>query len=333
MAEPAGIQANGLDAFSVSGTGVLAYRPRGENLRQLVWFDRAGNPTGTLGAPDDDALADPALAQDGGRVAITRWAQGNIDVWLFDAARGLTRSTFDTAMDMIPVWSPDGSRIAFASNRNGTEDLFQKSASAGGDEQALLVTPRNTDPRDWSPDGRFLLYTEEGETTASDIWALPLDGKPAPMPVAQSQFDEAQGQFSPDGRWIAYASNETGRYEIWVQPFPATGTRWQVSLDGGSFPRWQRDGSELFFIHPDNTLMAVPIRAGSETSAFDYQAPEALFATQMITAGTIIYPGGPYSTPQYAVGADGRFLINTGVTENAVSLINIVLNWAAEVEP
>ena len=331
VAEPVGFQANGLGAFSVSGTAVLAYRSRGESLRQLVWFDRAGNPTGTLGAADAASLAEPAIAPDGGRVAISRWVQGNVDIWLVDAARGLTRSTFDTAIDMVPVWSPDGDRIAFTSNRNGTDDLFLKSASAGGDEQALLVTPRNTNPRDWSPDGRFLLYTEEGETTAADLWALPLDGEPAPMPVAQSQFDEAQGQFSPDGRWIAYASNETGRYEIWVQPFPATGTRWQVSLDGGSFPRWQHDGSELFFIHPDNTLMAVPIRAGSEANAFDYQAPEALFATQLVTAGTNIFPGGPYSTAQYAVGADGAFLINVDIVDT--SPINIVLNWPAGLEP
>jgi Tol biopolymer transport system component len=220
------------------------------------------------------------------------------------------------------MMSPDGSRIIFMSNRNGKFDLFEKSATGAGDEQALLVNAQDKSPRDWSPDGRFLLYAAQGEKTASDLWALPLAGERKPVPVAQSAFDEAQGQFSPDGRWLAYASNETGRYEIYVRPFPAAGGKWQVSLGGGIYPRWRRDGKELFYVAPDNKLMAVPIQAGPQAGTLLYGASVALFATRMVVSGSDVYSGGLFSAAQYVDAAD-----------SAASPINVVLNWTAGLKP
>ncbi len=149
------------------------------------------------------------------------------------------------------------------------------------------------------------------------------------MPVAQTEFDEVQGQFSPDGRWIAYASNRTGMYEIWVQPFPnPSDLRQQISTGGGTFPVWEPDGSELFFRSPDNTLMAVPRPEARTTPPFDYLVPVPLFSTQMVTAGTNVYPAGPFSRAQYAVADDGRFLMNVDAI-GAIPPIKLVLNWTA----
>jgi len=251
----------------VSATGVLAHRSRVETQRQLVWVGRTGKVIGNLGPAEDASSAAPRFAPNNQRVAVFRDdVQGYTDVWLIDVVGGRqSRFTFDPAVDQAPVWSPDGSRIVFRSNRNGKFDLFEKSASGAGDEQALLVTAQNKSPLDWSPDGRFLLYAAQGEKSASDLWALPLTGDRMPVPVAQTRFEEVQAQFSPDGRWLAYASNETSRYEIYVRPFPASGGKWQVSSEGGIYPQWRRDGRELFYVAPDNKLMAVPIQAAGQT--------------------------------------------------------------------
>ena len=331
VAEPAGFQANGLGAFSVSRTGLLAYRSLGESPRELVWFDRTGVRVGSVGNVDGGVPTSVALAPDGGRVAVDRLLQGNIDIWLYDSARGLSRATDNPAIDMRPVWSADGERIVFASNRNGSFDLYIKSAAVSGDERPLLVTPQNLWPQDWSRDGRYLLYTEEAANFAADLWALPLNEE-VPVAVAQTEFDEVQGKFSPDGRWIAYASNRTRVYEIWVQPFPnPSDLRQQISIGGGTFPTWGPDGRELFYLSPDNTLMAVPRPEGRTTPPFDYLEPVPLFSTQLVMAGTNIFPTGPFSTAQYAV-ADGRFLMNVDVID-AVPPINVVLDWTAGLQP
>jgi dipeptidyl aminopeptidase/acylaminoacyl peptidase len=334
VAQSVGFQANGLGAFSVSATGVLAHRREAEARRQLVWLDRAGNVTGTLRPPEGTVLSEPALAPNGERLALSRNVQNNIDIWLIDVARGFPRRlTFGPGADMAPIWSPDGNRIVYMSDRDGTIDLFETPVNSPGGGRPLLATAQTRSPRDWSSDGRFLLYAEgQGETNTSDLWALPLAGERTPIPVAQSKFDEAQGQFSPDGRWVAYASNETGRSEIWVQPFPATGARWQVSLGGGSYSRWGPDGKELFFLAPDNTLMAVPIQANPKAGTLVHGAPTALFATRMVVSGTNVFPTGVFSAAQYVVAADGRFLMNVDANTAPVP-INVVLNWTVGPQP
>jgi len=316
-------------AVAASETGVLAYRIETGVQRQLIWVDRAGKTLGVSGPPDDTALANPELAPDGRRVAVVRAVQGNADVWLIEADRGsASRITFDSAVDSSPIWSPDGRRIIFRSSRNGQYDLFEKPASGAADEQPLLVTGQDKSPQDWSPDGKVLLYTAQDPKTGSDLWALPLVGERKPYAVVQTTFDEIQGQFSPNGRWIAYASNETGRSEIYVRSFPSPGGKWQVSTEGGIYPRWRRDGKELFYLALDNRLMAVPIQVALDSQTLNPGAAVALFLTRL-AAGVNVFAGGVLSRAQYAVASDGRILMNVDTPNPAASPITVVLNWTA----
>jgi Tol biopolymer transport system component len=245
---------------------------------------------------------------------------------MLDVARGAyTRLTDNVADDVVPVWSPDGARIVFSSNRKGTEDLYRKSAFAGGSEELLLATAHQKAATDWSSDGRFVLFESRDPKSGFDIWALPLDesGKPGkPSPVVQTIFDEQKAQFSPDGNWIAYQSDESGRHEIYIGPFPGPRNKWPVSTNGGSQVRWRRDMKELFYIALDGRLMAVPIRVASNATPPEVGTPVALFAPPL---------GGAVQRAdfrhQYMVSSDGqRFLVATA-TEGVNSPITIILNW------
>jgi serine/threonine protein kinase/dipeptidyl aminopeptidase/acylaminoacyl peptidase len=312
-----------IGGFSVSETGMLAYRVSGgADRRLLAWFDRTGKEIGTLGAADENDLLAPELSPDARRVAVNRTVQGNTDVWLIDAARGVpSRFTFDPAFDGYPIWSPDGSRIVFASSRKGSYDIYQKPSNGAGNDELLLRSSLNKYPNDWSPDGRFLLYMQMDPKTGFDLWVLPLFGERKPFPYVNTSFNENVGQFSPDGRWVAYESDESGRFEVYVQPFPGPGGKWQVSTGGGIEPRWRRDGKELLYIAPDGKLMAVPIQGAGQT--LEAGAAVALFQTR-------IEGGGQYGAKQqYAVAPDGqRFLINITADESTASPITIVTNWA-----
>jgi Tol biopolymer transport system component len=179
-----------------------------------------------------------AISPDGRRVAVSRTVQGNADVWLIDALRGVpSRFTFDAATDNFPIWSPDGSRIVFASTRKGPLDLFQKVSSGASGEELLLESSLEKAPLHWSPDGRFLLYGQVDPKTGFDLRALPLFGDRKPFPFVNTRFNENDGQFSPDWRWVAFQSNESGRYEVYVQPFPGPGGKSLVSTGGGIEPR------------------------------------------------------------------------------------------------
>src|SRR5262249_40979775 len=201
---------------------------------------------------------------DSRRVALAQLTNSNFDVWLLDLGRNvLSKFTFDAAVDAGPIWSPDGRRIAFQSNRKGAYDLYIKPAIGPGSEELLLASGQDKRPLDWSPDGRFLLYADIDSKGRVDIWALRMDGDRKPFPVVHTNFDKDLAQFSPDGKWIAYQSNESGRYEIYIEPFPGPGGQTQVSTNGGAQVRWRRDGKELFYIALDGRLMSVPIRIPS----------------------------------------------------------------------
>ena len=314
-------------AVSVSAAGLVAYRAGGANRRQLAWFDRSGKALGAMGAPDENGLSAPRVSPDGRRVAMGRTVQGNADIWLLDGTR-TSRFTFDAATDRFPVWSPDGSRIVFDSLK-GQRDFYQKPSSGAGAEELLLDSPQDKKANDWSADGKFLLYESRDAQTVDDLWALPIEGDRKPWAFLRTSFSERAGQFSPDGRWVAYMANESGRFEIYIRPFaaptdsgaaanPAAG-QWQVSTSGGIYPRWRPDGKELYYIGPNGELMAAPIAATATT--LEPGAPVALFPTR-------IYGGGVDNGQgrQYDVTRDGRFLINT-VLDDGSSPITLIQNW------
>jgi Tol biopolymer transport system component/DNA-binding winged helix-turn-helix (wHTH) protein len=311
---------------SVSSTGSIIYRASAAVARrQFVWFDRSGKEIGNVGdsVSASTGLFNPSLSLDGQRVALYQLVNGNADVWLLETRRGVfSRFTSDVADDVMPVWSPGGDRIVFSSNRRGIADLYQKSVTAGGSEELLLSTAQTKIATDWSPDGRFVLFNSEDPKRSSDIWALPLDGNGKPFPAVQTGFEEQNGQFSPDGNWIAYQSDESGRVEIYVQPFPDPGNKWPISTNGGSQVRWRRDGKELFYVALDGRLMSVSIHIASNAQAPEVGTPVTLFAPQL---------GGAVERAdfrhQYMVSADGqRFLVAT-VMAGANSPIMVILNW------
>jgi Tol biopolymer transport system component/predicted Ser/Thr protein kinase len=308
-----------LGGFSVSPGGDVAYRAGGLERRQLTWFDRTGKTVSVVAEPVNTSF-NCELSPDGRRVAVYRNIQSNTDVWLIDVLRSTAqRATFDAAVDSQPVWSPDSTRIAFASNRKGTYNLYIKSTSGASADELLLESPHINLPMHWSPDGRLLLYTDSDPKTGWDLWALPITGDHKPVPVANTPFEERGGQFSPDGHWVAYQSNETGQFEIYVQPFPGPGYRSQVSRAGGTDPRWRHDGKELFFMSPDAKVMAATVQASGAT--FEAAVPVVLFQTRVATGGNFNLK------QQYDVSRDGRFLINQTVEESTTTPITLILNW------
>lgn len=221
-----------------------------------------------------------------------------------DVSRGVeSRFTFGSSSDVAPLWSPDGSRVVFASSRSGNFDLVEHPAGGAGDERTLLSTRDAKYPLSWSADGRLLSYRNaNAKTERQDLWVLPLTGDKSPFPVVQTNFDETEGQFSPDGRWLAYVSNQSRRFEVMVRPFPGAGETVQVSATGGSQVRWRPDGKELYYIAPDARLIAVSIGAGKADQGLVVGPPVPLFATRLATGANT-----NTSKSQYAVAPDGDF--------------------------
>jgi Tol biopolymer transport system component len=314
-------------AFSVSDR-VLAYRT-GIGVRgfpmQLNWFDPTGKVIGTVGERAD--YSDLEISPDGTRAAVSEQDPGTgRDIWIFDLARGIpTRFTSDPADEFSSVWSPDGSQIIFSSRRKGHFDLYQKASSGAGATQDVLVDDRDKWPMSWSSDGRFLVYTT-GTVSAGvlpSLWALPLVGDRKPFPVlTDAQFSQFPGQLSPDGRWIAYGSNESGsQTDVYVTSFPGATGKWRVSTAGGSWPRWRRDGKEIFFLSPDNSkLMAADV--DSRGTQFSVGAEHVLFGARW-------RPGARYS---YDVAPDGRILGATLIEPPTPAPATLVLNWLSELK-
>ena len=300
---------------------MLAYHAGPSRKTQLAWLDRAGKELGVIGPPADHYA--PRLSPDGTRLAVSRLDPDstNGDIWLMDLARSIaSRFTFDPADDYLPVWSPDGTRLFFSSSREGVQQLYQALSDRPGSEEPLHRSGAWKAPDDVSPDGQFLIYETIDPKTRIDLWLLPLSGDRRPKPFVVTPFEEYGAQFSPDGRWVAYVSNESGRSEISVQAFPGPGGKWQVSSEGGTMPRWRKDGRELFYLGAEGQLMAAEVRL---SPSFDSRVPTALFKVSLLES----------PDRQYDVSPDGtRILVNRVSKATEATPMTVVLDWAAGLE-
>ncbi|MBI1803427.1 MAG: protein kinase [Ignavibacteriae bacterium] len=324
IAQDVGSNTRGNGFFSSSANGVLVFVGGGgaSGERQFAWYDRTGKRLEKVGSPGN--LGDMALSPDEKRVVFRRIdpQTSNQDLWILDLLRRTeSRFTFRPATDDDPVWSPDGSKIVFDSNPDGVPNPFEKIATGAGTEQLLWKFSSSTIPYDWSSDGRYILLRQENRDTKSDLWALPLFGEKKPFPVLQTEASEDVGRFSPDGRWIAYESDESGKSEVYIQAFPASQGKWQVSVNGGGAPLWSKDGKEIFYLAPDKRLMVVDVKLLG--TSIEQGIPKPLFDTFVDN----------YDAPnRYAVSRDGkRFLVNNSTDSDSSKPIMVVLNWTAEV--
>ena len=311
--------------FSASDSGTLVYQAGDAQAGwRLTWVTRDGKQTGAFA--ELEAYVDPAISPDGKRLAVGMLnSQGGGDVWIFDLLRSIkTRLTFGPAIQRYPKWSPDGKRIFYGSNGKGGFHIYSKAADGSGPEQVVMEGDEAfAFPESVSPDQHYLAYIRlsPDRKTGTDIWALPLTGERKPFPVVQSAFDDREAEISPDGRWMAYSNNESGRSEVYVTAFPGGGAKWQASSNGGEVPKWRRDGKELFFLDLTGNLTAVDVNP--DANAVRLGTPHALFRAAGVRAAT-----GPY-----AVTADGKkFLINSGAVKEENVPLTLVQNWAAEVK-
>jgi len=305
--------------FSASETDALAFTSSGPEIAQPTWFDRRGKLLGTIGEPGP--YTQIALSPDGRQAAVERVDPGleTSDIWLLDLARGaLSRFTFDPGREGDPVWSPDGRRLAFSADEGkGRWAIFQKELGGAAQERVLPQSAGRAFAEAWSRDGRFLFYGA-GIGGSEGLWAVPLLGDRKPFPVVQSPSYNDEPQLSPDGRFLAYISSESGQFEVYAQAFPGPGPKSRISTGGGGLPRWRADSRELFYLAPDGTLMAVDINAGATLEPGN---PRKLFSTSLDVLPAF---------DQYAVTADGqRFLVLVPAGDAASSPITVVLNWTA----
>jgi len=308
--------------FSVSNGDVLVTQTgKGASVSQLTWFDRSGKPAGTVGMPA--SFGNVRLSPDGHRVAVDQINPDgrNIDIWIHELARGATtRLTFDPSPHQAPIWSPDGKQILFSSNRKVTTRLYLKNADGSGSEEQVadLGTFVPVNAWDWSRDGKHVLFRKGNE-----VWHL---SRPehATKPLLQAKWTVRNAQSSPDGRWMAYASNETGSMQVYVSPFLNGNGKWQVSSAGGQEPKWRQDGKELFYLSADGKMMAAAVKTGA---SFEASSPVALFQTHRRQ------PVSSQDVFSYDVSGDGqKFLILTKVDEANAAPLSVLLNWASEME-
>jgi hypothetical protein len=301
--------------FSASETGILAFqRGEAETLTRIRWFERSGKPGEYLTEPG--AHFDARLSPDGKTAAVSTGDPG--DVWLYDLARGIrTRLTFDPMTDAGAVWSPDGKAIYYSSDRRVHWRIYRRWVSGAGQEEAITSDAEPASAWDTTPDGRFLVYERSASKarTNLDLWIMPLTGGGKATPFLAAPFSESDARFAPDGRWLAYTSDESGRTEVYVTSFPGREGRWQISSGGGAAPRWRQDGREIFYVAPDRRIHSVEIRPGE---AFEAGAPRPLFATQIARM----------PSPFYDVTADGqRFLVTEFVRTEEPEPITLVVDW------
>lgn len=311
IAEQISTGSGGNSAFSVSPNGTLVYQGGSTPVSRLTWVDRAGKQLGVLG--EDADWGDVQLSPDRTRAAVSAPAPSRTvrGLWIFDLTGGLkTRFTFADVDEIAPIWSPIDDRIVFGSNRKKGQgrlhDLFGRAASSVGREDTVLADSADKLPDSWSPDGRFILYRILGQN--QDLWVLPLFGNAKPFPFANTQFPEGFGGFSPDGRWVAYLSSESGQLNVYVAPFPGPGKKIRISPAGAvtGSPRWRRDGKELFYLASDYQLMAAEVNTAG--ASFGVTAVRPLFNSHARTAignKFDISRGGSSVLPSTLASGDG----------------------------
>ena len=316
--------------FSVSENGLLVMRSGALNNNQLIWFDRAGKQLGAVTPPG--AYSGPTLSPDGKQVAVSRvelQTGTTTDIWLIDIERGTQiRLTTDPANDTFPSWSPNGDRIAFVSSRNGATGIYQKPSNGSSTEEPLFSSPEVKYNPTWSPDGRSIVFAQLNAKTNADLYMLSAQGDRKLEPFLQSNFIEAQARFSPNGRWIAYVSNETGQFEVYVGAFPLGGGKVPISIGGGSQPQWRADGRELYYYAPNRKLMAVEVNSDGPT--FQVRVSKALFDVRIGGAGLDqTFPGNVY----YTAARDGtRFLVPSLPQVPAPQQIHVIVDWHAHLK-
>jgi dipeptidyl aminopeptidase/acylaminoacyl peptidase len=328
---PSEVADSGAGQFSVSQSGSLLYMPGGifpDPERSVVWVDRTTGAVQPLPLPARAYLS-PRLSPDGRRVAL--WTQGDRKIWVHDLARGTLTPLTSEARNARAIWTPDGTRVTYGSATGGNENIFWRPADGSGQPERLTMSDYLHIAASWSPDGQELLFIDSPPETGYDLWVLPLSGDRRPRAIIQTRFAEAYPDFSPDGRWLAYASDESGRSEVYVQPYPGPGPRQQVSTDGGIGPAWSRDGRELFYTTPQSfggqaTSTKMMVVAVSLRPTFTAGNPRMLFqgrygATALIRA--------------YDVTSDGRrFLMVQQKERPAVNAADMILvqNWSEELK-
>lgn len=313
--------------FSVSENGVLVFRSGAINSNQLIWFDRSGKQLSVL-TPAGGYYNAPALSPDEKKIAISRLDRQTgaaADIWLMELERGTQmRVTTDPASDYFPSWSPNGDRVTFVSTRNGMTSIYQKLSNATSPEESLVSSAELKYNPHASPDGQSIIYAQLNPKTNVDLYLLSLSGERKSTSFVQTDFIEAQPRFSPNGRWIAYISNETGQFEVYVERFPATGAKVAISIGGGSQPQWRADGRELYYYAPDRKLMAVEVNG--EGTTFKVGEARPLFPIRVIGSDQS-FPGNGY----YTVTHDGKRILVTSLAEATErQQINVILNWAAD---
>lgn len=306
--------------FGVSATGVLAYRTGASQQRQLVWVNRQGTVLRAIGDPETDSLASPELSPDEGSVVAFLQRTGDNDIWIIELARNLARRVTDgPPADAHPLWDPDGQHVVFTSQRFGRAGPARQ-ATSGGKAESLFGNDESGQPVSWTHDRRYILLVRTAATGAGDLVAVATtNDEPREVAVAQTQAAETEGQFSPDGRWVAFVSDEGGRPEVYVQSFPEAHGRTQVSTAGGTQVRWSADGKEIFYVAPDGRMMAAAIATGGASAEVKLAVP--LFQTHLATGINVVG-----NKPQYAVARDGRFLLNTAIESPSAPIV-VAVNW------
>jgi dipeptidyl aminopeptidase/acylaminoacyl peptidase len=328
VAEHVGRNSAFMSAVSASQTGTIAYAGTIAQNGHLAWMDRTGTPLGSPVTPEGD-YADFRLSPDETRLAasLVDPKTNSVEIWLTDLTRSSSsRLASGGLVTASALWSPDGTRLTFRTNRNGIVEFYERSAAGGGTDRPTLsaeaygaaqIPSVSLIPTDWSPDGRQIIFSAPTPESGTDLWLLSLGQETKPAKFVDSPGDQMHGNFSPDGRLVAYTSNESGKFEVYVETVPRSDRKWPISTSGGYEPRWRPDGREIYYLSEDRKLMTVPVGAGPS-----FGIPKPLFQTRVPT-GVIA------NRTHYVPSRDGqRFLVNMAL-EAVPSAITVVVNWTA----